>query len=228
MDYLELYNQKHFKLIEEKYDICFDDKQLLVKAFIHPSLAPDINNNYQRLEFLGDSILQLVVSDYMYRHMNAKTEGQMSKERAILVSENSLALIIKAEGLHEFLQLGKSILKENTELSDSYIADIYESFVAAMYLDMGYEVAAEFIIDTLIKRIDILLSQDTARDYKTTLQEELQKNGPIKITYLTVKVEDGFKASVYLEDLFIGQGTGKSKKIAEQQAAKNALEVRVD
>jgi ribonuclease-3 len=228
MDYLDLYNQKNFKLIEDKYNICFDDKQLLVKAFIHPSLAPDINNNYQRLEFLGDSILQLVVSDYMYRYMNTKTEGQMSKERAILVSETSLALIIKAEGLHEFLQLGKSILKENTELSDSYIADIYESFVAAIYLDMGYEIAAKFILDTLVNRIEELLSQDTAKDYKTTLQEELQKNGPIKISYQTIKIEEGFKASVYLEDLFIGQGNGKSKKIAEQQAAKNALEVRVD
>ena len=228
MDFEQIYIDKNFNEIEQKYNIEFEDKIVFVKSFIHPSFLPDINQNYQRLEFLGDAILQMVVSDYMYRHLNGKTEGEMSKERAILVSENSLALIIKEEGLHKYLQLGKSILKENSELSDSYIADIYESFIAAIYIDQGYDVAEKFVMKTLITRIQMLLSQDSAIDYKTTLQEELQKNGPIKISYDTVKCADGFEANIYLEDLFIGCGTGKSKKIAEQKAAKNALEVRVD
>ncbi len=221
------YNEKNFQEIETKYGLDFDDKNLLVKAFVHPSLFPENNANYQRLEFLGDSILQMVVSDYMYRTRPEQREGQMSKERAILVSEFSLSFLIKREGLDKYLLLGKSILKDNVELSNSYVSDVYESFVAAIYLDKGYRAAEKFITDTLIVNIDELLDQDVAKDYKTTLQEELQVNGTINIRYETKRMENQFESRVYLENVEIGLGTGKTKKAAEQQAAKSALQARI-
>ncbi len=221
------YLEKNFQEIELKYDLEFDDKDLLVKAFIHPSLFPENNANYQRLEFLGDSILQMVVSDYMYKTRPEQREGQMSKERAILVSEFSLSFLIKREGLEKYLLLGKSILKDNVELSNSYVSDVYESFVAAIYLDKGYKAAEKFIFKTLINSIDELLNQDVAKDYKTTLQEELQVNGTISIKYETKRGEELFESRVYLENIEIGSGTGKTKKAAEQQAAKAALQARI-
>ncbi len=221
------YSERNFKAIEEKYDLHFNDKDLLVCAFVHPSLYAENNENYQRLEFLGDSVLQMVISDYMYKTRPNQREGQMSKERAILVSEFSLAYLIKQEGLEKFLLLGKSILKDSGELSDSYVSDIYESFVAAIYLDHGYRAAEKFIFDTLVANIDKLMDQDVAKDYKTKLQEELQVNGTINIRYETKRVENVFEAHVFLENVEIGSGKGKTKKAAEQQAAKSALQHRV-
>ncbi len=221
------YNERNFNEIEKKYGIEFKDKDLLVKAFVHPSLFAENNSNYQRLEFLGDSVLQMVVSDYMYRTKPDQREGQMSKERAILVSEFSLSFLIKREGLDKYLLLGKSILKDNAELSNSYVSDVYESFVAAIYLEKGYAAAEKFIFKTLIANIPELLAQDVAKDYKTTLQEELQVNGTINIKYETKRVDEIFQSHVYLENVEIGTGTGKTKKAAEQQAAKSALQARV-
>lgn len=221
------YNEKNFSNIEEKYGLEFRDKDLLVKAFVHPSLFAEKNDNYQRLEFLGDSILQMVVSDYMYKTRPDQREGQMSKERAILVSEFSLAYLIKHEGLDNYLLLGKSILKDNVELSNSYVSDVYESFVAAIYLEHGYKAAEKFIFNTLIKNINVLMDQDVAKDYKTKLQEELQVNGTINIKYETKRIENQFEAHVFLENVEIGHGFGKTKKAAEQQAAKEALNTRV-
>ena len=117
MDFDLAYEELEFNKVEEKIGVIFDDKKLLVKAFVHPSVCSEPNMNYQRLEFLGDAILQLVVSDYMYRFQTEKTEGDMSKERALLVSKNSLALIIKEEELHHFLMLGKSILTDTKNAS---------------------------------------------------------------------------------------------------------------
>ncbi len=222
------YFEKNFNEIEKKYNITFEDKDLLVKAFVHPSLFAEKNDNYQRLEFLGDSILQMVISDYMYRTRPNQKEGQMSKERAILVSEFSLAFLIKKEGLEKYLLLGKSILRDNVELSNSYVSDVYESFVAALYLDRGYAVAEEFIKNTLIKNYDLLMDQDVAKDYKTALQEELQVNGSINIKYNTYRNNKEFRSDVYLEDAKIGTGYGKTKKAAEQQAAKTALNSKVN
>lgn len=210
--FLKHYEENNFHLIEEKYQLPFTNKELLVCAFIHPSLYAENNENYQRLEFLGDSVLQMVISDYMYRTRYTQREGQMSKERAILVSEFSLAYLIRKEGLEKFLLLGKSILKDSGELSDSYVSDIYESFVAAIYLDHGYKAAEKFIFDTLVANIEQLMNQDIAKDYKTKLQEELQVNGTINIRYETKRVDEVFEAQVFLENVEIGMGTGKTKK----------------
>ncbi len=219
----KLYEANGFKNIERKYGMHFEDKTLLVKAFIHSSFDFGTNNNYQRLEYLGDAILQMVISDYMYRFLPNDREGVMSKKRSTLVSETSLAYLIRKEGLDKYLIFGKSMINEGNTDSDSYIADVFESFVAAIYLDRGYDQAEAFIKRTVISNWDILLKSEENQDYKTKFQEIVQVNGAVSIQYKTVKTESGFSATVSLEGITVGQGHGKTKKKAEQNAAKDAI-----
>lgn len=223
MDYNQLYDEFKFYEIEERFNLKFEDKELLVKAFVHPSYNFDVNANYQRLEFLGDSILQLVVSDYYYKNFFDLKEGEMTKQRAIVVNESSLAYVIKKQNLEKYLILGKSILSDNLELSDSYVADVYESLLAAIYLSFSMEKVEKFIYDTLIPEFEYLLSFEHNQDFKTKLQEIVQKNGAVKIVYVAEKRNTEFEADVFLEGIKIGSGIGKNKKAAEQNAAKNAI-----
>ncbi len=165
----------------------------------------------------------MVVSDYMYRFLPNDREGVMSKKRSSLVSETSLAFLIRQEGLDKFIVFGKSMVNEGNTDSDSYVADVYESFVAAIYLDRGYDQAEEFIKRTLIKQWDKILDSEYNQDYKTKFQEIVQVNGAVSIQYKCVKAEDGFEAEVTLEGISVGRGTGKTKKKAEQNAAKDAI-----
>ncbi len=219
----KIYESNGFNEIERKYGLRFEDKGLLVKAFVHSSYDFGINNNYQRLEYLGDAVLQMVVSDYMYRFLPNDREGVMSKKRSTLVSETSLAYLIRKEGLDKYLIFGKSMINEGSTDSDSYIADVYESFVAAIYLDRGYDQAEEFIKRTLIKDWDVLLASEDNQDYKTKFQEIVQVNGAVSIQYKTTKLDDDFEAVVTLEGIAVGTGRGKTKKKAEQNAAKDAI-----
>ncbi len=224
----KIYETNGFNQIEKKYGLRFEDKGLLVKAFVHSSYDFEINNNYQRLEFLGDAILQLVVSDHMYRFLPNDREGVMSKKRSSLVSEISLAYLVRKEGLDKFIIFGKSMVNEGKIDSDSYIADVYESFIAAIYLDRGYEQSEQFIKRTLIKEWDRILESEHNQDYKTKFQEIVQENGPVNITYKTTKVDELFEAEVQLEGIVVGLGTGKTKKKAEQDAACDAIRKRAN
>ncbi len=223
-----VYKTYKFNEIEKKYGISFEDKDLLVKAFTHGSFNKQQFENYQRLEFLGDSVLQVVVSDYMYRFQANDSEGLMSKERGALVSEFSLAYVVRKEGLDKFILFGKSLKKEEINNTNSYTSDVYEAFVAALYLDRGYAAAEKFIKKTLIDRKEEILSQEYLQDYKTDLQERLQINGNIDIKYEAFSKNDLFEAVVKLEGVVIGKGKGKTKKLAEQQAAKFALQSMVE
>ncbi len=223
-----VYKTHKFNEIEKKYGVSFEDKDLLVKAFTHGSFNKQQFENYQRLEFLGDSVLQVVVSDYMYRVQSNDSEGLMSKERGALVSEFSLAYVVRKEGLDKFILFGNSLKKEEINNTNSYTSDVYEAFVAALYLDRGYSAAEKFIKETLINRKEEILSQEYLQDYKTDLQEKLQINGNIDIKYEAFSKNDLFEAVVKLEGVEIGKGTGKTKKLAEQQAAKFALQNMVE
>lgn len=219
----KLYEANGFNEIERKYGLRFEDKALLVKAFIHSSYDFGINNNYQRLEFLGDAILQMIISDYMYRFLPNDREGVMSKKRSSLVSETSLAYLIRQEDLDKFIIFGKSMINEGNTDSDSYVADVYESFIAAIYLDRGYDQAEEFVKRTLIKQWDKILDSEDNQDYKTKFQEIVQVNGAVSIQYKSAKSDEGFEAEVTLEGITVGKGHGKTKKKAEQNAAKDAI-----
>lgn len=224
----KLYESNGFKEIELKYGLRFEDKSLLVKAFIHSSFDFGINNNYQRLEFLGDAILQMVVSDHMYRFLPNDREGVMSKKRSSLVSETSLAYLIRKEGLEKYIIFGKSMINEGKIDSDSYVADVYESFVAAIYLDRGYRQAEEFIKRTLVQNMDEILENEDNQDYKTKFQEIVQVNGAVSIQYKSTKEAEEFEAEVTLEGITVGKGRGKTKKKAEQNAAKDAIGKRAN
>jgi len=224
----ELFTEKKFYEIEEKYGYIFEDKELVVKAFTHSSFLSEINQNYERLEFLGDAILQFMISDHLYRFFPNMREGEMSKARSRLVSKPALSYIIRQEKLDKYIIIGKSLSSDVDELSDSYVSDTFEALIAAIYLDSGIKSVSHFLEKTMFKYFDYLLDNEQSKDYKTLLQEKLQVNGTVKISYQTDKKEELFQATVSLSDLVIGSGEGKTKKIAEQAAAQDALAKMVE
>jgi len=219
--------------LQERIGIAFNDIEILNTAFIHPSYTNEQNpvgyENNQRLEFLGDAVLELVVSHYLYEKYPAMDEGRMTKARAYTVCEQSLAQAAKNMSLMDFIVLGKG--EENTggREKPSIMADTFESLVGAIYLDKNLDTAREFIIKNLKDTIQRAAEGEDARDYKTLLQEILQKSSPDRVCYEVVKEEGPDHAKVfYVEVLWQGKvrgmGSGKSKKEAEQLAAKQALD----
>jgi len=218
--------------LQERIGIAFNDVEILSTAFIHPSYTneqnPVTHENNQRLEFLGDAVLELVVSHYLYEKYPAMAEGQMTKARAYTVCEQSLARAASIMSLMDFIVLGKG--EENTggREKPSIMADTFESLVGAIYLDKNLDTAREFIIKNLKDAIQKAAEGEEARDYKTMLQEILQKSSPDRVYYEVVKEEGPDHAKIfYVEVLWKGEvrgrGSGKSKKEAEQLAAKQAL-----
>ena len=209
----------------------FKDVSLISTALTHSSFANEAKGKVpfnERLEFLGDSVLGLTISDYLYRTYPELPEGVLTKLRAGVVSEVSLAQIARALDLGKFIRLGKG--EENTGGSDrtSILADAMESVIGAMYLDDGLDTAKAFVLRLLIPSIDILVAGKGHKDYKTDLQELLQSKSTLEITYQIINEtgpdhDKAFTAQVSHGTTAIGQGQGKSKKEAEQQAAQNAL-----
>lgn len=222
------------KMLEEKINYKFKDIQKLIVALTHKSYAYEYSNEAmteynERIEFLGDAILEHVISDYLYSNKENFSEGKMSKLRAAIVCEASLSKAMKSISAEEFIRLGKCEKKTDGKHKDAIIADAFEAIIGAVYLDGGYEAAKSVIFRLLDKQIEEILSGKIINmDYKTALQEELQKNGTVKIEY-NVLSETGpehdknFFIEVLLNGKKIGEGYGKNKKQAEQGAAKDAL-----
>lgn len=218
--------------LQENIKIHFENPIILNQAFIHPSLInekekPHQENN-QRLEFLGDAVLELVVSEYLYRYYDFLTEGQMTKIRAFTVCEPSLAKIAKQLSLGDYLILGKG--EENTggRKKTSILADTLEALIGAIYVDKNYSTAYDFVIQNLETVILKAIEGEWGTDYKTNLQEVLQKYDSERVLYNVIR-ESGpdhdkiFYVDVVWKDMILGTGIGKSKKQAEQKAAKVAL-----
>jgi ribonuclease-3 len=220
---------------ETKLQYIFNDKSLLKMALTHKSYAYENVNNIkktynERIEFLGDAILEHIISDLLYNHQPNFTEGEMSKKRAAIVREESLSQAMKRIGAQEYIYLGKCERTTNGKMKDAIIADAFEAVLGAIYLDGGYDVAKNIALELLDEEIKIVLSgKELNIDYKTKLQEKLQKHGTVKIEYMLdneygLEHDKTFEVSVYLNQVKIGSGTGKNKKQAEQMAAKCALE----
>ena len=216
--------------LEKNIGYTFSNKQLLETALTHTSYAYEhkVESN-EKLEFLGDSILEFVSSEYMYnKYINLK-EGEMTKVRATVVCEKSLYQIALLHNFSDFLRLGKSEVMAGGNKRPAILADSVEAVIAAMFIDGGLEPAKKFIIENLKEEIETATKHVGQKDYKTVLQEELQKNGDVKIEYKIIK-ESGpdhdktFEAEVSLNGKILATGVGKSKKEAEMQAAKKALE----
>ena len=218
--------------LEENIGYHFKNKELLKNALTHTSYAYEhhVASN-EKLEFLGDSILEFVSSEFMYNKYTNLKEGEMTKVRATVVCEESLYKIAKLHNFSDFLLLGKSEVMTGGNKRPAILADSVEAVIAAIFIDGGLEEAKRFIIKNLDKEIDIATKNVGKKDYKTVLQEELQKNGDVKIEYTIIK-ESGpdhnksFEAEVALNGKVLATGKGKSKKEAEMQAAKKALEKR--
>ena len=220
----------NFEELEKNIGYTFQNKELLKNALTHTSYAfeKQIASN-EKLEFLGDSILEFITSKYLYSNYNNLTEGEMTKVRASIVCEESLYKIAKKHNFSDFLFLGKSEIASHKEVRQAIMADSVEAVIAAIYFDGGLKNAERFIIENL-KDEAVFASQNVGqKDYKTVLQEKLQVHGEVHIEYRIIKEEGPdhdkkFTALVSCDGKELAVGEGKSKKSAEMKAARIALE----
>ncbi len=211
----------------------FHTPQLLAEALVHSSYANEqlksnIHHN-ERLEFLGDAVLDLVVSDLLFRIDPHMDEGDMTQTRALVVCERSLAVIAQRIRLGDYLLLGCGERSRDGRYPASILADAFEALIGAIYLDSGFETVKAFVERMLEDVMHQARTGCLIRDYKSQLQQELQKEGSRTISYQLVAQsgpphDRNFAVEVWVEGACIGSGTGKSKKEAEQAAAKAALE----
>lgn len=208
----------------------FKNIDLLKSAFTHTSYANEnkVDSN-EKLEFLGDSILEFIVSNYLYNNYRNLKEGEMTKVRATVVCEESLHQIALKYHFDELIYLGKSEKISGGNKKTAILADSVEAVIAAIYKDSGLEQAEKFIIENLTEAIEIASKNVGKKDYKTVLQEELQKHGSVKIEYTIVKEEGPdhektFVAEVRCNGKYLATGKGSTKKHAEMEAARLALE----
>lgn len=208
----------------------FEDESLLNKAMTHTSYAYENNvESNEKLEFLGDSILEFISSKYIFKNYPNLKEGEMTKVRAQVVCEQSLYKIAKMHNFSDFLNLGKSEKLSGGKERPAILADSVETVIAAMYIDGGLKVAEKFIIENLKNEIELATKHVGQKDYKTVLQEKLQIHGDVKIEYILLN-ESGpdhdkrFEMEVRCNGKKLAVGTGKSKKLAQMDAAHNAIE----
>lgn len=217
------------KELQEKIGYQFKDETLLKQALTHSSFANEqkINKlgNYERLEFLGDAVLELVSSEFLYNENKDMPEGQLTRLRASMVCEPALAYCARDIRLGSYILLGKGEEATGGRKRDSIISDVMEAVIGAIFLDGGIENAKKYIYRFVLSDLeDKILFMDS----KTLLQEEIQKNNTAQLRYELVG-ETGpdhdkeFRVEAYLDEKLIGTGVGRTKKAAEQQAAYEAL-----
>jgi ribonuclease-3 len=212
--------------LQKILDVRINDKKLFEIALIHKSWAVENKNklNNERLEFLGDSVLAVIVAEYLYKTFPEKSEGELSKLKAVLVSKPQLAKWAKQFKLNEFILISKSEEKSGGRKKESILASVFEAILGAIYLDSGIEECKRFMYKFLSESKEVEI-----QDYKSILQELLQKYYK-KLPEYTIVKETGpdhdkkFDCVVKLDDEVLGYGVGKTKKQAQQNAAKKALE----
>ncbi|MBQ9948856.1 MAG: ribonuclease III [Oscillospiraceae bacterium] len=218
-----------FRELQDRIGYSFQNEALLERAMSHSSYAGGKNNgSNERLEFLGDAVLQICVSRYLFMNMTSEPEGGLSKLRASIVCENSLYNFAKRIDLGSFILLGKGEEMTGGRDRRSILADAFEALIAAIYLDSGMEKAEEFIMRFVPSIEAIKSGKVKLGDYKTILQEIIQQNPEEHIAYEVSEEESEnrlkvFSATVLLNGQAIGSGKGHSKKEAEQAAAKEAI-----
>ncbi|MBI4683653.1 MAG: ribonuclease III [Nitrospirae bacterium] len=219
-------------VLEESLGYSFKDKELLLKALTHksfhherPKISPSHN---ERLEFLGDSVLGLIVVEYLFKHDKSYSEATMSKMKSYLVKESVLSDVAGGIGLGLHVRLGKGEEETGGREKKSILANTIEAVFGAIYSDGGYDEARKAVLRLLMRKMDMALSSEQFFDFKTDLQEESQLRFGVLPEYRVVKQEGEehkkiFTVEVFIRDDKLGQGTGRSKKEAETLAAKEAL-----
>ena len=224
-----------FPELEKKLDTKFKNKDLLTQAFVHRSYLNENPNFHlsqnERLEFLGDAVLELVVTENLYNTYPDKAEGELTSWRAALVNAKMLSEVAKKLEFNDFLLLSRGEKKETGKSREYILANTMESFIGALYLDQGLKAAAKFIIKHILSELPRVLESNLYQDAKSHFQEIAQEKTGITPAYSVLK-EWGpdhikhFKIGVYLNKELIAQGQGSSKQEAEQDAATNGLEIK--
>lgn len=225
----------NFEVFEQSVQIDFKNKDLLKQAFTHRSYLNEhrtqgIDHN-ERLEFLGDAVLELVVTHFLYEKFPDKDEGNLTAYRSALVNTNTLSEAATKLGMNAFLLLSKGEAKDTGRARQFILANTFEAFIGALYLDQGYDAAKEFISKNIFELIDDIVEHKKFIDSKSKFQELAQEHTGITPAYKLIK-EIGpdhnkiFQIGVLIGEDEIAQGEGKSKQEAEQQAAEKALAVK--
>lgn len=216
----------------EALGVSFSNIELLHQALTHTSFANECRNmgvvHNERLEFLGDAVLDLVISEYLFREFPGLPEGELTKSRSVVVCEGTLAKIAAELGIGQYLLLGKGEASSGGRERTSILADSFEAIIGAVYMDSGFQKASSFVLAQLKPALDMIGRGEGAKDYKTLLQEVVQKQNDSKIVYEIIDQRGPdhnkvFEVAVLVNDSRCGIGVGKSKKEAEQHAAKQAL-----
>lgn len=220
------------KILKEKFDISFKNEALLMEAMTHSSYAnehKEMKGIYnERIEFLGDAVLELTISDWLFRQFPHFQEGQLTKLRAQIVCEDSLSLLAKECSLNKYLLLGKGETLSGGREKPAILCDVFEAFIGALYLDKGVNEVQRFLNLVVIPKIKNG-RYELITDFKTELQEYLQQNGTVHIRYELVKEEGPSHDKIFTVQLIVDgkkykTASGKTKKSAEQMAAKLTME----
>jgi len=220
--------------LERTIGYTFKNSELLTTALTHSSYVNESKDSNcqcnERLEFLGDSVLGFITAQKLYSEYSRFDEGDSSKIRAALVCEMSLAKYARQISLGEYMRFSRSEINSNGKNRDSAIGDAFEALIAAIYLDGGLDEAKRFVLPFIEANMDAAISGKLFKDFKTTLQEIVQKNKGEHLEYVLLKAEGPdhcrkFSVAVMLNSNCIGEGVGNSKKEAEQHAAEQALKL---
>lgn len=224
-------SESQLEKLEEKIGYIFKDKNILRQALTHRSYLNenpdwDVDQN-ERLEFLGDAVLELVVTEYLYKNY-PNPEGEMTNWRAALVNATMLSKVTAAFSLNDFMLLSRGEAKDTGRARQYILANAIEALIGALYLDGGYPAAQEFITRFVLTELTNIIEQRLYRDAKSLLQEESQERVGVTPTYEVIEEwgpdhARNFKVGVYLEKELAGTGEGPSKQEAQQQAAQDAL-----
>ncbi len=214
--------------LEKSINYKFADKNLLVKALTHRSFAKDINLSNEKLELLGDAVIELATLEYLFKNYPSFAEGKLSKIKAASVSTEALSSIAYNLRLYKYLKVGKGEAKRKVALNPSVLENTLEALMGAVYLDGGWEKAKEVILNLLKEKMDEIVKKDTITDHKTALQEITRKRFGTLPCY-RLEREKGkehqkiFYIGVYINEKLYGTGEGKTKREAEKKAAEEAL-----
>lgn len=223
---------RNLRELEQALGITFRDRKLLAQAFTHSSYVNENRGkaaHNERLEFLGDAVLELCVSDYLYHRFPKRSEGELTKLRASIVCEPSLVEFANELGFGEYIRLGRGEELTGGRTRPALLADVFEAFIGALYLDQGIQVVRSFLDQVVFPKLP-RFEEPQASDYKTRLQEHVQQYALGTLEYRVVD-EQGpahdkhFVSEVYMNEQRLGRGSGRTKKEAEQQAAAEALTV---
>lgn len=218
--------------LQELLRVRFEDPRILLSAITHRSYLNEHReatwDHNERLEFLGDAVLELVVTDHLYKKYPDKPEGELTAVRAALVNTVSLAAAAEQLGVNEYLLMSKGEAKDVGRARQYILANSFEACIGAIYMDQGYDAAQRFIADRLFQKTDEIVKKRLWQDAKSRFQELSQEHASVTPTYETIAQvgpdhDRVFTVGVYLKQELVAEGQGRSKQEAEQQAAERAV-----